>query len=133
VRANATDFFIVARFNTNGTDLVPWGPVKGSVLDQFGNALVTEPAVAISGINDFLFAALLRPNLGHFDFYGPRFDFTAPDAPSVDITSSFFRIGTNHGDYAIGLLPDGGSTVLLAAAGFGTVLLARAANRAGRS
>ena len=58
-----------------------------------------------------MFGAVLQPNIGHFDLYGARFDFTAPDAPGVDITSSFFRIGTNNGDYAIGLVGDTGSTL----------------------
>ena len=74
-------------------ELVPWGPARASLLDQLGNELAPPVQVDIgSGSNDFAFAMSFHPNFGDFlpvNFYGVRFDFTAPNAPDSTITRQF--------------------------------------------
>jgi hypothetical protein len=98
-------------------ELVPWGPARASLLDQLGNELAPPVQVDIgSGSNDFAFAMSFHPNFGDFlpvNFYGVRFDFTAPNAPDSTITSSFLRLGASSGFYGIGMVPDTASTLWL--------------------
>jgi len=132
------DFFVTTRFDTNGADIPPWGgPAKASLLDQVGNELVPPvEALAFSSFGGFAFGISFQPNFGDYlpldqpvDFYGVRFDFTAPNTPDLTITSSFLRLGASSGSFGIGIVPDTGSTLLLLSLSLGALLAAARCTR----
>lgn len=108
-------FYVVVRFDTNGSDIVPWnGPAQASLLDELGNPLgAPQTASTIIGSNKYLFGMGFHPDFTEPDFYGVRFDFTAPNAPDVNIVRSFFRLGSYGTPYGIGTVADTDSTLLL--------------------
>ncbi len=128
------DFLVATRFDTNGSDILPWGPAQASLLDQLGNEL-TPPVNAFIVSGTGVFAMGFHPNLSDYlpldqpvDFYGVRFEFIAPNAPELTITSSFFRFGAAGGTFGIGIVPDTASTLLLLSLSLGALLAAARCN-----
>ena len=114
-----------------------FGPAQASLLDQFVNELVTPvETLAFFSFGGFAFGISFQPNFGDYlpldqpvDFYGVRFDFTAPNTPDLTITSSFLRLGASSGSFGIGIVPDTGSTLLLLSLSLGALLAAARCTR----
>ena len=129
------DFFVNTLFDTNGSSIPPsGGPAQASLLDQSGNELVPPVEALFFGGSAFVIS--FHPNFGDYlpldqpvDFYGVRYDFTAPNMPGSTITSSVLRLGASRGTFGIGIVPDAASTLLLLSLSLGSLLAAARCTR----
>lgn len=133
-------FAVLITLNTTGSGVVGFLDGTGYLLDQSGSALGSPELLGSASGSDGTMSVGLFPLLsGEFttplDFFGVHTDLMLPNGGSISITGGEFQlvsVGANRQDvFGIGpgvpadIVPDSGSTLLLAGLTAGVLLMVR--------